>query len=155
MATTLDINKLMYSHPLTKRYYGGTWSRNNVPVKQALKKATCTCFIINSSPSYEAGSHWTAVWIGAKKNGQRNVEHFCSYGIKPPHQLHKLLSSNGRRYKRNKNQLQEKTSILCGYYCMLFLICKSCGGTLEKFVECFTSIPVINDIIVQLSLLHI
>ena len=150
MATTLDINNTMYSDPVVKQYYGGTWSIDNVPIRQALKSKHKTCFVVNSSPSTHPGSHWTSVWIGEKKTGKREIEHFCSYGMKPPLHLHRLLVKERRKYKQNRKQLQKRTSILCGYYCMLYLLCKCRGISMKEFLNCFTNSPSINDAIVKL-----
>ena len=148
MATTLEINDIMHQDVETRKYYGGTWALDMVPIKKALKSSYKCCFIINSSPSYLMGTHWTCVWIGEKKNGRRTVEHFCSLGMKPPNTLHKLLIKEKRKYQRNKKQLQHKNSSFCGYYCMLYLMCKCRGFGLKKFLDCFTETTLLNDSIV-------
>ena len=148
-STTTDVNRVMYSNSLTKKFYGGTWSVDNVPITKALKSGAQTCFIVNSSPANHPGSHWTTVWIGAKKKGRnRELEHFCSYGLPPPLTLHRLLLRNQKGYKRSEKQLQKSYSVLCGYYCMLFLMCKCRGLETEKFLQCFTKNQSINDHIV-------
>lgn len=140
----------MYNDPITRKYYRGTWSVDNVPLKKALKSKARSCFIVNSSPSTHPGSHWTAVWINENKTSKdRCVEHFCSYGLPPPLQLHQLLQSGTKKYIRSRKQLQKRNSILCGYYCMLYLMCKSRGLGMKKFLNCFSKFPEINDNIVK------
>ena len=89
------------------------------------------------------GSHWTAVWIG-KDNA---TEHFCSYGMSAPVALHWAL---GGKYKRSYVQLQNLGSELCGYYCMLYLMCKCRGFSMEEFLNCFTDDQKVNEDIIRL-----
>ena len=148
---TLEINKIMYNHPITRKYYRGTWALDKVPMKQAFKRKARSCFIVNSCPSTHPGSHWTSVWIDENKNSKkRKVEHFCSYGLPPPLKLHRLLSRGSTDYKRNRKHLQKQNSILCGYYCMIYLMFKCRGLGMKAFLKCFTDYPEINDRILKL-----
>lgn len=138
--TTAELDRVMYHHPITARWYGGTWALDEaVTMLTDFNVRRNVCFIINSCPSNHIGSHWTAVWIG-----EGRAEHFCSYGLPPPLALHNALGD----YKRNIIQLQSFDSDLCGYYCMLYLLCRCRGVDLEEYVGKFTNNTMVNDMIV-------
>ena len=144
MATTLDIDEVMLSNPATKHYYGGTWGLDEAVAMMTEINNVGVCYVVNSCPSNHLGSHWTAVWFG----DEGRAEHFCSYGLPPPIELHTAL---GGKYKRSCIQLQHVDSELCGYYyCMLYLMCKCRGFNMEEYLNCFTEYPTMNDKIVRL-----
>lgn len=133
---TLQINRIMTADNYTKGIYGGTWAIDTVPTE-----TIPVCYIVNSSPSWHMGSHWTAVYLD---NGTR--EYFCSYGMEPPQTL---IARLGGDYSHNSLQLQDITSDLCGQYCILYLMCRCRGYSLGSFINCFTNKPKINDWIVD------
>jgi hypothetical protein len=135
---TLEINAVMMGDDYTRGVFGGTWSIDTIPTPTTYP----TCYIINSSPSWHPGSHWTAVYLDKSVR-----EHFCSYGMAPPDNA--ILDLLGRRYAQNSRQLQTATGDLCGQYCILYLMCRCRGYTMKKFVGCFTTKTNVNDFIVR------
>ena len=125
MTTTVDIDGVMFSNPVTRDLYGGTLALDEAVELLQRKRVGRRCYVVNSSPSNHVGSHWTAVWIG-KNNA---TEHFCSYGMSPPIELHWTLGE----YKKSYVQLQDAESELCGYYCMLYLMCRCRGSVWKNF----------------------
>ena len=148
MTTTLQINKLLKHDKFCKKKFGGTWPVDMVPTNKINKTKRHFCFVVNSSPSWSTGSHWTAIWASKKTNGSYKVEHFCSYGLKPVMGLHAKLVKLDQKYKYNKITLQSISSDLCGYYCILFLKCKCRGISTKKMMSCFSKNVIVNDVIV-------
>jgi hypothetical protein len=121
------------------KLYGGTWSIDNFPAWNAKP----SCYIINLSPSWHPGSHWTAVY----RDGRGGTEYFCSYGSDVPDQIRRKLM--GAKYRKNVKQLQCISSDLCGQYCILYLLCKCRGFSYKKFQSCFSSNHSMNDQLVD------
>ena len=131
---TLSINDIMMRDPYTSLVYGGTWSIDTLP----LNNKGPICYILNASPSTDPGSHWTALYMD---NGL--TEHFCSYGMEPPLKL-KNMTYNNRK-------IQSTTSDLCGEYCILYLMCRCGGYSLQNYLECFSHDTEVNDEIVRMT----
>ena len=124
----------------TKKLFGGTLSLDEGIKILSRPGPKRVAYIINLSPSWHSGSHWVALWINGKK-----LEYFCSFGLRPPVGLHKVLTSRDARYKRNKRQIQSLTTDLCGEYCMVYILSKSKRVTFRKFLNFFTKNTKVND----------
>jgi hypothetical protein len=99
--------------------------------------------IINLDPDYLPGSHWVAIYM--PENGPSI--YFDSFGFSPRNNLIiaflKRQSSTGWVY--NSTRFQNLTSSVCGYYCILFLLCCFKGISLHKFQHTFSSNYLLND----------
>ena len=154
---TVDVNQFMMADEYSNSVYGGTWASDTVGkqlrgwVKDATLGASVpVCFIVNSSPSWHPGSHWTSVYC----DRDVGVEHFCSYGKRAPPALDKLLKKLHRKlangnYVTSTKTIQTLTSDLCGEYCVLYLMCKCRGYSLGDFVKCFGNDTRENDSMVE------
>jgi len=49
----------------------------------------------------------------------------------------------------NDSQLQETTSVRCGYYCLLFLNERNKGTSYENILKMFSNVPQYNEKIVE------
>jgi len=133
---TTQIDDAMSRDACLRKTYGGTWSIDNFP---AWSSDPC-CYIINLSPSWHRGSHWTAVY-----RDKHRCEYFCSYGSRAPKEIRRLM---GRNYSESGVQLQTINSDLCGQYCILYIMCRCRGGSLNDFLDCFSGNCVVNDYII-------
>jgi hypothetical protein len=136
---TLDINSVLNNDCHTKPVFGGTWSADSFP------KTTTSpvCFVVNTAPSWHPGRHWVAIYRGVDGD-----EYFCSYGSKPAVEIQRNLRKD---YTSNCYMLQSPTSDICGQYCILYLLCKCRGFSLQTFTNCFSSDTFINDKLVVKS----
>lgn len=99
-----------------------------------------SCFISNTQGSHEPGEHWVAFYISPPAENTRrhhrhlNVEFFDSFGFHNRHsfshteyfnnfiqQIKKEARKNTITLKMNVNRLQDRSSALCGYYCVVYV----------------------------------
>jgi hypothetical protein len=91
----------------------GVFSRNNTPY---LKKNHS--LILNLDDEEGSGTHWVA--LCKKKDGSK-VLFFDSYGYPPPQEIVDIYKKNKNKLVYSNNEIQDPTSIMCGYYCMMFI----------------------------------
>lgn len=108
-------------------------------------------FIINLSNCNEKGSHFVALYISSKK-----IYYFDSYGLPPfSPEIIKFIKKNTalqRKFEYNSQLIQSKNSILCGYFCIAFLMSFDKKMTKTSFNKIFKNennndIAVVNFII--------
>ena len=134
---TLQLNRACDEDSFIAPMFGGTLPVNDLPSVESLVDPTC--FVLNSSPCWQPGTHWTALYID---NG--HMEHFCSLGRRP------LLNTiDDNTLSHNSVQLQDRFSDLCGEYCILYLKCRCRGYSLSEFLSCFSHNTCVNDRIVR------
>jgi len=76
------------------------------------------CGIINLENSDSGGSHWVAYYNSPTYS---IVEYFDSFGVMPPRLVEKYLATSNKRVAFNTIQYQHLGSILCGWFCLLFI----------------------------------
>ena len=76
------------------------------------------CGIINLENSESGGSHWVAYYNCPT---YPRVEYFDSFGVIPPPLVEKYLSTSNKCVAFNTTQYQPLESILCGWFCLLFV----------------------------------
>lgn len=103
------------------------------------------CFIVNTDPIRKSGTHWQAIFIDKDRRG----EFFDSYGMAPYIRDHVIfLDKMCKSYKYNRQDLQSIDSAVCGQYCVMNLLFKAHGYTLNYFLDCFFSADCVkNDVI--------
>lgn len=104
-------------------------------MKDALpnKIKSSECGIINLENSDSGGSHWVAYFNCPT---YPLVEYFDSFGVMPPQLVEKYLATSKKRVAFNTTQYQHLGSILCGWFCLLF-INECCKGTDPWDIFCF------------------
>lgn len=115
--TTDDIDIMLKS---TYVDYLGTFPKDQLPKTISTGQAC----IINLDNHDGAGTHWVAVFCGYDY-----CEYFDSYGIIPPPIIRKFMRSSRLEmiYSTNEIQPLNNNSILCGYYCVLYIIMRQQG----------------------------
>lgn len=84
----------------------GVFSRNNLP--QKIQKE---CGIVNLDNKTGPRTRWVCY---------RNIdpvvtEYFDPYGLPPPSEVKRYLKTMRKKYFYSRDEIQEKTSVLCGY----------------------------------------
>jgi hypothetical protein len=123
-----------------KQGFIGVISADEIPalIKPSLHH-TRFGFVLNTDPSSKPGEHWTAVFIDTAED--KSVEYYDSYADPPPENfavdIKKLIDAHDLPYylkfKVNKIKEQSKSSTLCGFHAMRFLIDRFKG---KPFKDC-------------------
>ena len=110
----------MPPHPLTnfeiQKYYenepkfNGVYSRNN------LSKIKDQAYIINLDECESIRTHWIALYVNAE-----NTSYFDSFGVEHiPKEIRKFIKN--KNITTNTYRIQAYNSIICGYFCIGFII---------------------------------
>jgi len=87
--------------------------------------------IINYQSSYQGGTHWTAYYIRGN-----DFLYFDSFGASPKKEI--IAFADHKRIVFNDGQIQAMDSVLCGWYCIFFLIhIIGLGWEYEKIISIF------------------
>lgn len=96
--------------------FKGVFAQNSVP---NLNQFPC-CFVVNSDPSHEPGTHWLAFYFISRVR----CEFFDSYGMHPDY-YHFPFLNDLIDCTYSTIQLQSPYSRVCGHYCAYFLLRRS------------------------------
>ena len=129
---TLQIDKIMKPLP---EFLGTIPSDGIDSLIPLVKPNTRICFIMNSDPHNEPGSHWVAVLIDARKDGDHSIEFYNSLGMYDRRRLTsgflrdivpllEKLNPEEKPLKLKENLIadQNNTSSNCGYFAIKFLL---------------------------------
>ena len=138
---------LLPFHPLTNieisEYYSneprfnGVYSRDNLP--KITKKVA---YVINLDEYENTGTHWIALFIKTNE-----FIYFDSFGIKHiPKEINKFTRSkelgsavgSNKKIKANVFRIQAYDSIMCGYFCIVFINYMLKGKTLLDYTNLFS-----------------
>ncbi len=129
---------LKFNHPLTNVELMDLASRMNIQLNAVLMKDEAThnlpngSYIFNLQNHNQSGTHWVALIKQKKKY------YYCdSFGIPPPETLINLLQCSESHFYFNDTQIQHIDSILCGYYCLLFLYVMEQSNKLNNNISDF------------------
>ena len=110
--SSIDLNKLIKELNIKK--FRGVFSRDNLPKR--IRKEECA--IINLDDVSGPGTHWVC-W----RNMDEDVcEYFDSFGLSIPFEVEKYLIKSGKNLFHSPNEIQERLSVLCGHWCLYYLI---------------------------------
>jgi len=104
----------------------GIHSRDNLPNK--IKKYECG--IINLDSQIRPGTHWVCY-----RNINQFCEYFDSFGLKMPTEVQKYLSTSGKQIIYSGDEIQERNSVLCGYWCLYYLIERQKGNSVLNTIH--------------------
>ena len=127
---------LIPPHPLTnfeiQKYYkneprfNGVYSRDNLP------KIKDGAYIINLGEHYDIGTHWVALWV----NNNNNATYFDSFGVEHiPEEIKAFI--NNKNIITNIFRIQAYYSIMCGYFCIVFIDFMLAGKELTDYTNLF------------------
>lgn len=137
------LERFVRHDPHASRYFLGVFAADTLPRTVTSLPAF---LIVNSDPISKPGTHWLAMSIDACGKGQ----FFDSYGERPRVSLHKrFLSRVCKSWTYNHVDLQALDSLVCGHYCVMYILCKAHGYTLSDFVKCFSPNCAQNDELVE------
>ena len=137
----IQLHNLLSRHPETRDHFVGVFSINTLP-----RYSKTGCYVINLEPNYKSGSHWVAIKISKSKH--MNL-YFDSYSIAPTYiGIVKFLKNS---YVYNSKQVQHPLSMMCGQWCLYFILRACQGWDMRKMLKPFYSNkPLINDHILNI-----
>jgi hypothetical protein len=84
-------------------------------LKTSPTKGQNCCYIINLDDT--VGSHWTCIFV----NRVNEAVFIDSYGQLPPMHVITFFKNNNIKWFYSTTQVQDYSSVLCGYFCIYFL----------------------------------
>ena len=115
------------------KYFRSIYSRDRLP-DQIRKKE---CGIINLDSIEGQGTHWVCY----RNIDKLVVEYFDPFGLIMPHEISHYLSKSGKKIVFSQDEIQNRDTVLCGYWCLYYLIERQKGKSIlevihhEKFDE--------------------
>ena len=95
------------------RQLGGIFSRDNLP--SSIRQKECVFFNLGSQIG--SGTHWVCY-----RNLEKYCEYFHSFGLKMPFEVKKHLTTGGKKIMYSIDEIQERNSVLCGYWCLYYVL---------------------------------
>ena len=143
----LQISKVLKKHDVTRLYFEGVYSSDEIPWnKKNLTKQQKCFFIFNLDPSYKAGSHWVCIYTSPC----HHALYFDSYGLPPPNNTRNFDYFMDNCYQYNSKKLQDFSSTNCGQWCMYFIYFMTLNNSFTNFLKLFSCAePLKNDYILS------
>lgn len=101
----------------------GVFSKDKLPAKISDGESV----VINLQNFDEgSGSHWTCVYNDPDK---QDIEYFDSYGFPGGDEIKDFMKTSGKKptYCTNEIQSLNENSIVCGYYCIYYILSRIKG----------------------------
>ena len=122
----------------------GVYPSDHLPCVYEISSRTPCCYIANSDPCNELGTHWVAFFHPNPKV----IEFFDSFGKTPGY--YGFSIPNTMSLFHNKNQLQSNNSSLCAQWCIFFLFRRAQGTSFHSLLHKLRSLtPSKADLLVQ------
>ena len=92
----------------------------------------------------KSGSHWVCIILDDDK-----YYYFDSFGVRHiPIEIKRFIGDD-RYIETNNKQLQDISSVMCGYYCISFIDHILDGGNMDSYLDMFGNDFKTNDKIVK------
>ena len=108
------------------KHFRGIYSRDNLPA--IMKKNECG--IVNLDSQIGPGTHWVAY-----RNGDKYGEYFDSFGLEPPNEILHYLQTSRKPIYYSGDEIQERDSVLCGYWDLYYLLERQKGSGILKTIH--------------------
>ena len=122
-----NIDLLQRVKQLGIKYFRGIYSRDNLPDK--IHKLETG--IINLDDSMGGGSHW----ICYRNVDKQYCEYFDPFGLIMPNEIKNYLKTSGKKMVYSSDEIQERDSVLCGYWCLYYLLERQKGRSLLDVIH--------------------
>lgn len=57
----------------------------------------------------------------------KNIEYFDSFALPPPEEIIQFMKTSDKPLEHNSGQIQKMDSIMCGYFCIYYILVRSRG----------------------------
>lgn len=128
---SLQLLNIVNQDPHLKEQFLGIFASDQLPEKITSKPCA---LIVNTDPSDQPGQHWVAIYVS--KEG--SLEYFDSFGFYPFIDSFKtFINNNCSDGSFNAKRLQSETSMVCGLYCIYFLVHRARNISLKQILSKF------------------
>ena len=104
------------------KHFRSIYSRDQLADKIRKKE----CGIINLDSIEGEGTHWVCY-----RNLEKNfTEYFDPFGLIMPHEIRHYLLTSGKRVIFSQDEIQNRNTGLCGYWCLYYLIERQKGKSI-------------------------
>ena len=136
---TEQITRVLTNDRRAKAIFGGVFARdefirltpdNDKSTRRTTKPRVYICNVDNSS---QPGTHWLAI----ERHGD-NVYYFDSFGLPPVLKedlTEKITRMTNNRLFWNNVPLQEPSTNVCGYYCVIYCLLRSRHWTFDEIID--------------------
>ena len=109
------------------KYFRSIYSRDRLP--DQIKKKECG--IINLDSIEGQGTHWVCY----RNIDKLMVEYFDPFGLIMPHEISHYLSKSGKKIVFSQDEIQNRDTVLCGYWCLYYLIERQKGKSILDVIH--------------------
>jgi len=128
--------------PLTNvdidNFFDGVSEYQKVSTHDTLPSKPYGFGVINYDKLGGAGSHWVCYFNDPRS---KYIEYFESFGLAPSETIKQFLRNSGKPIQYNDSTLQDKNSVLCGYYCVHYLSERLKGRSPYDILYIFKQLP--------------
>jgi hypothetical protein len=109
-------------------HFLGVYAADRAPTR--LVDYPCA-YVVNTDPATKPGQHWVAFYA----HSPQRLQFFDSYGRPPAAYPHVRLPHNAMPIlTSNKYSFQSKRSVVCGHYCIFYLVKRVVAGWSHPFI---------------------
>ena len=108
-----NLDLLNWVKKLGIKHFRGIYSKDVLPDRIKRNEVG----IINLDSQIGPGTHWVAY-----RNNKNGSEYFDSFGLIMPNKVMKYLMISGKQIFYSGDEIQERDSVLCGYWCLYYLL---------------------------------
>ena len=108
-----NLDLLNWVKKLGIKHFRGIYSKDVLPDRIKRNEVG----IINLDSQIGPGTHWVAY-----RNNKNGSEYFDSFGLIMPNEVMKYLMISGKQIFYSGDEIQERDSVLCGYWCLYYLL---------------------------------
>ena len=109
-----NIDLLHWVTQLGIKYFRGIYSHDHL----ANKIHKLETGIINLDDSMGGGSHWVCY----RNVEKQYCEYFDPFGLIMPNEIKNYLKTSGKKILYSSDKIQERDSVLCGYWCLYYVL---------------------------------
>ena len=109
------------------KYFRSIYSRDRLPDRIRKKE----CGIINLDSIEGQGTHWVCY----RNIDKQMVEYFGPFGLIMPHEIHHYLAKSGKKVIFFQDEIQNRDTVLCGYWCLYYLIERQKGKSILDVIH--------------------
>ena len=109
------------------KYFRGIFSRDTLP--NQINEAEVG--IVNLDSHIGPGTHWVCY-----RNVDKNIcEYFDSFGLTMPSEILRYLQTSNDKIIYSTDEIQERNSVLCGYWILYYLVEKQKGKSILGIIH--------------------
>ena len=122
-----NFDLINWVNQLSIKHFRGVFSRDDLPDRINEPEVG----IINLDSKIGPGTHWVCY-----RNDDGNLcEYFDSFGLTMPTEVLKYLQTSGEKIIYSTDEIQERDSVLCGYWCLYYLLERQKGKSINEILH--------------------